>query len=236
MRVNSVSIQILFKCMFNFFSRKKHLIDHLNGFVDIHNHILPGIDDGAKSVEDSLTLIKEFSSFGVKRMIATPHIMNNYYPNNNQTISAALKKLKDALTKDNISDFFIEASAEHMIDDNYENLLERNAVMPMKGNYILVEMSYLQPPINFEEAITKTSEQRYFPILAHPERYGFLHFRKRKYNYLLWSSWSGYSCFKCYYDDYSFLFKQIFNFKSITTKSNNYRMWFAKWYTCYCCS
>ncbi|AYN68430.1 histidinol phosphatase [Euzebyella marina] len=167
--------------MFNFFSRKKHLIDHLNGFVDIHNHILPGIDDGAKSVEDSLALISEFSSFGVQRMIATPHIMNNYYPNNNQTISAALKKLKDSLTKENISDFFIEASAEHMIDDNYENLLERNSVMPMKGNYILVEMSYLQPPINFEEAITKTSEQRYFPILAHPERYGFLHFRKRKY-------------------------------------------------------
>ena len=64
--------------MFYFFQKKKFLVDSLENFIDIHNHILPGIDDGAKTVEDSINLIKGFSDIGVKNSIATPHIMNNY--------------------------------------------------------------------------------------------------------------------------------------------------------------
>lgn len=149
--------------------------------MDIHNHILPGIDDGAKTVEDSLELIRSFQSIGISRLIATPHIMNNYYPNTRSTIEKALDTVLQSLSSKNLDTVSLEASAEHMIDDNYENLLDKNEVLPMKGNYLLIEMSYLQPPINFEEALVKTAEKRYFPILAHPERYGFLHYRKRKY-------------------------------------------------------
>lgn len=167
--------------MFSFFNKKKFLVDSLNGFVDIHNHILPGIDDGAKTVEDSLELIRSFESIGISRLIATPHIMNNYYPNTRPTIEKAQDTVLQSLASNNLDAVSLEASAEHMIDDNYETLLEKNEVLPMKGSYLLIEMSYLQPPINFEEALTKTAEKRYFPILAHPERYGFLHYRKRKY-------------------------------------------------------
>ncbi len=168
--------------MFHFFNRKKFLIDYLEGFVDIHNHILPGIDDGAKTVKESVDLIKAFSDFGVKRFIATPHIMHNYYPNDRSTISNSLNLLKSALMAENLKDISIEASAEHMIDDNFETILENKGVMPLKVNYLLVEMSYLQPPINFEEAIIKTAANRFYPVLAHPERYGFLHHNMRKYN------------------------------------------------------
>ncbi|WP_149277109.1 tyrosine-protein phosphatase [Pareuzebyella sediminis] len=167
--------------MFSFFRKKVFLIDHLEGFIDIHNHILPGIDDGAKTVADSIAMIKSFSEFGVEHFVATPHIMHNYYPNNAQSIYAALDNLKNALLAENLKHISIEASAEHMIDDNFETLLDSGKVMPMKNDYLLVEMSYLQPPINFEEAIIKTVSNNYYPILAHPERYSFLRSRLQKY-------------------------------------------------------
>jgi tyrosine-protein phosphatase YwqE len=164
-----------------FFSKKKFLIDYLDGFVDIHNHILPGIDDGAKTVAESIALLKAFSEFGVNKFIVTPHIMHNYYPNTPETISAALDSLKDGMLDHNLKHITIEAAAEHMIDANFEVLLEQGEVMPMREMYLLMEMSYLQPPLNFEEAITKTASKRFFPILAHPERYNFLHHKPKKY-------------------------------------------------------
>lgn len=167
--------------MFQFFSRKKFLIDYLDGFIDIHNHILPGIDDGAKTVEDSIALIKAFKEFGVTHFIATPHIMHNYYPNTEETISNALSQVQHALIIHDLQQISVEAAAEHMIDDNFEYLLETESAMAMRKEYLLVEMSYLQPPINFEEAIIKTASKGFYPILAHPERYGFLHNRMRKY-------------------------------------------------------
>ncbi len=164
-----------------FFSRKKFLIDYLDGFIDIHNHILPGIDDGAKTVDDSIALIKAFEEFGVTRFIATPHIMHNYYPNTKETIDNALSQVQQAMIIHDKKHISIDAAAEHMIDDNFEHLLETGSVMPIRTAYLLVEMSYLQPPINFEEAIIKTASNGFYPILAHPERYGFLHNRMRKY-------------------------------------------------------
>ena len=167
--------------MLQFFSKKKFLIDYLEGFVDIHNHILPGIDDGAKTVDDSMALIKGFAEFGVTHFIATPHIMHNYYPNDSSIILRALAQVRHTLPEHKLNDISIEAAAEHMIDANFEHLLETGTAMPIRKEYLLVEMSYLQPPINFEEAIVKTASSGYFPILAHPERYGFLHNRMRRY-------------------------------------------------------
>ncbi|SMC54590.1 tyrosine-protein phosphatase [Cellulophaga tyrosinoxydans] len=161
--------------MFHIFSKKHFLVDLLNGFVDIHNHILPGIDDGAKTVEDSISLIKAFSEIGIEKFIATPHIMDNYYPNNFQTINQSLIQVKNELIKEEMTQVSIEAAAEHMIDGNFENILDRSEIMPIQKNYLLVEMSYLQPSLNFDTAIEKIGSARYFPIFAHPERYNYLH-------------------------------------------------------------
>ncbi|MDX1768038.1 MAG: CpsB/CapC family capsule biosynthesis tyrosine phosphatase [Arenibacter troitsensis] len=161
--------------MFYFFQKKKFLVDSLENFIDIHNHILPGIDDGAKTVEDSINIIKGFADFGVTTFIATPHIIHNYYPNNPKTINDSLLVLKSELSKQNMNDVSIQAAAEHMIDANFESLLEKESVMPINKGYLLVEMSYLQPSINFKDAIQSISEHSFFPILAHPERYIYLH-------------------------------------------------------------
>ncbi|MCG2461890.1 histidinol phosphatase [Flavobacteriaceae bacterium F89] len=167
--------------MFHFFGKKRFLADYLENFVDIHNHILPGLDDGAQTMDDSLTILKGFQELGIKNFVATPHIMQNYYPNTPETIGNSLNQLQNELLKNNWKDVYIEAAAEHMIDANFESLLENKEVMPLRKNYLLVEMSYLQPPLNFEEAIAKVASQGFFPILAHPERYGFLHHQIKKY-------------------------------------------------------
>lgn len=167
--------------MVSFFSRKKYLIDLLEGFIDMHNHILPGIDDGAQSADESIQLIKEFSEFGVQNFIATPHIMHNYYDNTPETIQISLSILQEELHKNDLSDVVITAAAEHMIDSNFETILADKKVMPMQKDHLLIEMSYLQRPINFDESIIAIAQNRFFPILAHPERYNFLHGKTRKY-------------------------------------------------------
>lgn len=149
--------------------------------MDVHNHILPGIDDGAKTVEEAISLIKGFSEIGVQRFIATPHIMHNYYPNNPESINASYSLLKEELLKNNLRNIYLEASAEHMIDSDFERILDEKAIMPLKNTYLLVEMSYLQPSINFDTAIQKIASNRYFPIFAHPERYGYLYREFPKY-------------------------------------------------------
>jgi len=161
--------------MFSFFSKKYFLVDYLKNFVDIHNHILPGIDDGPKDVEQSIQLLKGFNELGIKSFIATPHIMSDYYDNNPETIKKSLEHLKAELIRQSMLHISIEASAEYMIDHYFEEILDAGQVIPMRKDYVLVEMSYLQPPLNFEMAIKKAAFNSLSPILAHPERYTFLH-------------------------------------------------------------
>lgn len=167
--------------MFSFFQKKEYLVDHLHGLVDIHNHILPGIDDGAKTVDDSLELLKGFSEFGMTNFICTPHIMHNHYDNTPNTINKAYDKLSRELDKNGMQDTKIQCAAEHMIDDNFENILENEKIMPLQNDYLLVEMSFLQPSLNFDVSIEKIAQHRYFPILAHPERYMYYHGKYGKY-------------------------------------------------------
>ncbi|WP_299325028.1 CpsB/CapC family capsule biosynthesis tyrosine phosphatase [uncultured Maribacter sp.] len=168
--------------MFSFFSKKHFLIDHLEGFIDIHNHILPRIDDGAKTVEDSIELIKGFNEFGVTDFICTPHIMENYYPNNPNTINGSLSLLKNALKMNNLEHVNVVAAAEHMIDSGFEKILEDKDIMPLAKNYLLIEMSYLQASINFDSSVEKIKSAGLFPIFAHPERYAYFHNKLKSLN------------------------------------------------------
>ncbi|MEM7485800.1 MAG: CpsB/CapC family capsule biosynthesis tyrosine phosphatase [Bacteroidota bacterium] len=158
------------------------MIDHLYGLVDMHNHILPGIDDGAKTVEESVDLIKGLSEFGITNFICTPHIMHHYYPNTPETIKNSFKILQKELPKHDLEKTSIDIAAEHMIDDNFENILEKDCIMRLRKDYLLVEMSYLQPPINFENSIEKIKSKGIHPVLAHPERYVYLHKKMGTYS------------------------------------------------------
>ncbi|OYX27655.1 MAG: histidinol phosphatase [Flavobacteriales bacterium 32-35-8] len=161
--------------MLSIFSKKYFVKDLLEGFVDIHNHILPGIDDGAKNTEESLILIKRLMDLGIRQFIPTPHIMHDFYPNTFETIGDSYQELLEAIPRKMQRNISINPAAEYMLDDHFDVLLETENLYPLRGKYILVEMSYFQAPLNFEDIIFKLKTKGYTPILAHPERYSFYH-------------------------------------------------------------
>ncbi|WP_340202405.1 tyrosine-protein phosphatase [Ascidiimonas sp. W6] len=170
--------------MFQFFTKKYYLRDLLDGFIDIHCHILPGIDDGAADVNQSIALLKKYEALGIHDFIATPHIMIDFYPNNEATIAEAYEKLEAKNLRSKIPGLIINLSAEYMIDSHFEDLLEAKKIVPLKYRYVLVELSYLQPPLNLSSVILKMREYGYYVVLAHPERYNFYHNRKDYYKSL----------------------------------------------------
>lgn len=164
--------------MISIFKKKYFLKDLLEGYIDIHNHLLPGIDDGAAQVEDSLEMIEKFEELGVHDFIATPHIMNDYYPNTPETVGEALDRLKEALNSRGKTSIQIKAAAEYMMDHSFMDLLEKGDLLCLHGNYLLVEMSYFQQPINLHEILFNLQTKNYKPVLAHPERYAYFHTKK----------------------------------------------------------
>ncbi|QVY67317.1 tyrosine-protein phosphatase [Polaribacter sp. Q13] len=160
-----------------FFKKKViPLIDFFpKDFIDIHSHLLPGIDDGAKNLDKSIALISKMRSYGIKNFITTPHVLGDVYPNSSQTIKEKLEEVKAALQKRNITDISINAAAEYMMDEQFSELLENNDILTLKDNYILVEMSYFSAPINLYDILFEIQVKGYKPVLAHPERYGFFH-------------------------------------------------------------
>ncbi|MGY5851051.1 tyrosine-protein phosphatase [Salegentibacter sp. F14] len=158
--------------MISFFQKKTFFVDLLEGFTDFHNHLLPGIDDGAATPEVSLEMIEKFRKFGVKSFVCTPHIMGEYYPNTKETIGNALDKLKPLLP----ADITISAAGEYMMDQHLmDDLEEGENLLTITGNNVLVEMSYFQAPINLKEILFKILTSGHKPILAHPERYAYFH-------------------------------------------------------------
>lgn len=162
--------------MIFFKKREIPLIDFFpKDFVDIHSHLLPGIDDGAKNLEDSLNLIERMVSFGINNFITTPHILGDLYPNTPEIIQEKLTSLQDKLTEKGFKNISIKAAAEYMMDEQFAVLLEKGNLLTLKDNLILVEMSYFSPPRNIFELLFEIQMKGFKPILAHPERYFSYH-------------------------------------------------------------
>jgi protein-tyrosine phosphatase len=164
--------------MFSIF-KKKNIVSDIEWLgVDIHSHLLPGIDDGSPDVEQSVFLIRSLNELGFSKFICTPHIFQELYPNTSETISQALDSTKVALKAANIN-VDISAAAEHMVDEMFEI---KDGLIAMPGNHILVEMSYLNETPNIEKVIFDLQIKGYKVILAHPERYNFYHQTHEKFH------------------------------------------------------
>lgn len=139
---------------------------------DLHSHLIPGIDDGSQSLDESLGLIKKFKKLGFKKLITTPHIQDEFYKNTPEIINSGLAKLKKALELSEV-DIEIEAAAEYLLDDGFEEKMRRKELMTFGKNYILVEFSYFNPHPNLKSFIFDLQLEGLQVILAHPERYGY---------------------------------------------------------------
>jgi tyrosine-protein phosphatase YwqE len=141
--------------------------------TDLHAHILPGIDDGAPDLEQSLSLLCSMQELGYRRLYLTPHVMADSYRNSSETIRHTLERLRQAARNAGI-DLELHASAEYYLDEELERRLKRRDILPLAGGYLLFETSYYAEPIHLFESIYAIQAAGYRPILAHPERYRYV--------------------------------------------------------------
>jgi len=151
--------------------------------VDLHSHLLPGIDDGAKTMEESLTLVRKMAALGFEKLILTPHVMIDAYPNSRETILEKLLLLREAVSREEIP-IQLEASAEYYLDEGFPGLLEREEILPIAGKYLLFETSYMAKPHALPELIYAIKIHGYIPLMAHPERYRYVRDLEREYGAL----------------------------------------------------
>jgi protein-tyrosine phosphatase len=171
--------------MLSLFKSKPLLKDLIpDNYVDIHSHLLPGIDDGAKTFEDSLRLTKALQGFGTSQIITTPHIIQHFWENTAVNINANFEITGAELKKNSIPIPF-RAAAEYMMDEHFVNLFQSKEILTLKDNYVLVEMSYLNPPIQLYTILFDLQVAGYIPVLAHPERYTFFHNNFEEYKKLI---------------------------------------------------
>jgi tyrosine-protein phosphatase YwqE len=142
---------------------------------DMHNHILYGIDDGSKSLEYSIEMIHQMMKLGFKKLIFTPHVISDYYPNNRQTISQPFNALNDYIGLNNL-ELKVEFAAEHLIDDAFIQDLKSNPenILSFGNKNVLIETPFINQPNQLEQIIFDLFNKGFTPILAHPERYVYL--------------------------------------------------------------
>jgi protein-tyrosine phosphatase len=168
--------------MFSLFNSGYFLKEVLpNNYLDIHNHILPGIDDGSKTIEETSWLIEQMQLLNIAAAVATPHTYNGLWNNTSHSIKEAFESA--TATQSNTS-FLRGFASEYMLDKTLVERAENEPLLCIYDSYILVEISFLNYPLDLYELFFGLKEKGYKIILAHPERYLYFHFTINKYKQL----------------------------------------------------
>ena len=142
--------------------------------VDIHSHLLPGIDDGVQTFEESELIIRQFQKLGYQKLITTPHVMSDFFRNSNETILKKKEELVQWLESKSIA-VEIQAAAEYYLDEELIRKLEADEPLLTFGNkYLLFETNFMTEPLNMKEFIFLANTKGYRLVLAHPERYLYI--------------------------------------------------------------
>lgn len=151
---------------------------------DMHSHLIPGIDDGSPDMETSIRLIRGLIGLGYSKIITTPHINADIFPNTPDIIRAGEAAVIAELGRQQVSVGF-HAAAEYLMDERFSKLLEDGSLlMTLKDNLVLVELSFAVPAINLREILFNVQLRGYLPVLAHPERYLYFGANKKWYEQL----------------------------------------------------
>ena len=170
--------------MFSIFKTKPKLSDLIpEGAVDIHSHVLPGIDDGAPDISHTTKLLEGLRKIGFTQCIATPHTLPEIWDNTTIGIKDNFQSTKQILEEPNQTMLYHVAS-EYMVNETFLERLQSEPLLTIKDNIVLIEMSYMNPPLALKEIIFQIQLKGYQPLLAHPERYLFYHQNTKMYKTL----------------------------------------------------
>lgn len=142
--------------------------------TDWHCHVLPGIDDGAATPDDTLTMLEKYVALGIKKIIATPHIRADFYRNTKESIAAAHQVAIELIKRHQLP-LTLDYSAEYYADENFMQLIANNDLLPIENQYILFELPMNYAPLFGLDLVAQIQKAGFVPVLAHPERYRFWH-------------------------------------------------------------
>lgn len=139
---------------------------------DMHSHVLPSLDDGVKTLEEAVMIVKRLEAFGLQCLTCTPHVAYPSMMNTRKDIESMLVVLKSRLLEEKIN-LPVEVAAEYRMGEFMLDLLERDEIMASRKNEVLLEHSFVAPSIHADQIIFNLQTKGFCPVLAHPERYSF---------------------------------------------------------------
>lgn len=142
-------------------------------FTDWHSHLLPGVDDGIHTMEETLAVLRKYEELGVKRVWLTPHVMEET-PNSTGFLRTRFDDLKATYT----GPVELRLASENMLDSLFEERIRVGDVLPIGSSedHLLIETSYVNPPLGMEQMIQQIMAHGLTPVLAHPERYRYMEY------------------------------------------------------------
>ncbi len=154
--------------------------------MDIHSHLIPGIDDGVKSIDQALNILEQLQNMGYEMVVTTPHVMSARYTNSSGQIREKLDEIRDHARQHGLH-IRIEAAAEYFVDENFIKLLKDKDLLYFgREKYVLLEWSYVNKPARFGELVFDMLSDGFTPVLAHAERYDYCHSRTMEVYYRLY--------------------------------------------------
>lgn len=155
------------------FNKRTSLADSgiFQGYTDWHCHLLPGVDDGVRTMEESLRLLESYEQLGIREVWLTPHIMEDI-PNTTEQLRSRYAELQSVYQ----GPIILHLASENMLDNLFEQRLQQGDLLPIgnEGKHLLVETSYFNPPYGMDDILLRVKSKGYFPVLAHPERYVYM--------------------------------------------------------------
>jgi protein-tyrosine phosphatase len=171
--------------MFGIFKKKENPHTDLSGLVtDMHNHLIPGVDDGATDLESSIVMIRAMCALGYGKFVATPHVQWEMFKNTHEIIENGARSVRERLAETEMKVEF-RGAAEYFLDEHVDELLEKNVpLLTIHKNMVLVEFSFIRQPMDLKEKLFQLQIKGYQPIIAHPERYLYFGAEKHVYDEL----------------------------------------------------
>ncbi len=142
--------------------------------TELHNHLIPAVDDGVGTIDETLAVLRQYAEWGYRRVVITPHVMSGYYPNTEADLREKAKAVREAADAEGLP-IRIRVAAEYFLDETLLKRAEKGPLLTLGGPYLLVETDFMHRPMDFERNIFELQLHGYRIVLAHPERYYYLH-------------------------------------------------------------